>query len=58
MSKIVYEKKFYGNAIEDLDPIDFLSSDDIEVDDFGDPKGTFTVTVKFEPDTNSSYEDD
>ncbi|AFC21592.1 hypothetical protein GAP32_142 [Cronobacter phage vB_CsaM_GAP32] len=47
--KIIYQKKFDGNMIEELDPYDILNSDDIETDAFGDAHGTFTVTVTYTP---------
>jgi hypothetical protein len=50
MSKVVYEKNFYGNGIEEIDPMDFLENDDIQVDSYGDAHGTFTVTVTYTPD--------
>lgn len=42
---IVYEKVL--TDIENFDPMDVLNSDDIVVDDFGDPKGRFIVRVEF-----------
>ncbi len=47
--KVIYEKKFNGNGIEDLDPFDILYNDDIVTDAFGDAHGTFTVTVTYTP---------
>jgi hypothetical protein len=48
---VVYDKVL--RDIEDFDPMDILNSDDITVDDFGDPKGHFEVKVTFVEDTDS-----
>lgn len=50
MSKIVYDKVL--RDIEDFDPMDILNSDEIVVDDFGDPKGHFEIKVIFVEDTD------
>ncbi len=49
MSKVVYNKTFQGNQVEDIDPTDFLDNDDVVTDAFGDAHGTFTVTVTYTP---------
>lgn len=49
MGKIIYQKSFEGNSIEDIDTYDFIDNDDVVTDSFGDAYGTFTVTVTYTP---------
>lgn len=58
IKKVVYDKKFNNDEIEWIDPMDFLNSDDIVVDIFGTPRGTFHVVVTFEADPTFDPTDD